>query len=366
MKILLIISSFNSLSQGVYCKLKDLNHDVKIRYSISNDYLKEECEKINPDLIFCPFLKEFLSKDIYEKWDTFVLHPGPLGDRGHNSIDYALYKDFKEWGVVILKANELLDGGDIYAKKEFLLEKKAKASIYRDEVCKATISILEEFLENYQNKNFKAIKQILNPIHETISQDKRVINWQKDSSEEIINKINLSDSYPGVKDELLGVKCFLYGAKKEHSLKGSPKELLAKRDGAICLGTIDGAIWISHIKEEGSFKLPSTYVLKDKLKGLKENRLPLLYEGEGETYWEIKLNQKEEIAYLYFNFYNGAMSSSQAIQLKYAIEYLKEECKVLVLMGGEDFFSNGIHLNILEDSKKQGEDGWSNINAINE
>jgi len=35
-------------------------------------------------------------------------------------------------------------------------------------------------------------------------------------------------------------------------------------------------------------------------------------------------------------------------------------------MGGEDFFSNGIHLNILEDSKKNGEDGWSNINAMND
>ncbi|MCK9473284.1 enoyl-CoA hydratase/isomerase family protein, partial [Sulfurimonas sp.] len=34
--------------------------------------------------------------------------------------------------------------------------------------------------------------------------------------------------------------------------------------------------------------------------------------------------------------------------------------------GGEDFFSNGIHLNILQDSKKQGEDGWSNINAMND
>jgi putative two-component system hydrogenase maturation factor HypX/HoxX len=35
-------------------------------------------------------------------------------------------------------------------------------------------------------------------------------------------------------------------------------------------------------------------------------------------------------------------------------------------MGGSDFFSNGIHLNILEDSKKNGEDGWSNINAMND
>jgi putative two-component system hydrogenase maturation factor HypX/HoxX len=31
-----------------------------------------------------------------------------------------------------------------------------------------------------------------------------------------------------------------------------------------------------------------------------------------------------------------------------------------------DFFSNGIHLNILEDSAKQGEDGWANINAMND
>jgi putative two-component system hydrogenase maturation factor HypX/HoxX len=31
-----------------------------------------------------------------------------------------------------------------------------------------------------------------------------------------------------------------------------------------------------------------------------------------------------------------------------------------------DYFSNGIHLNILEDSQKQGEDGWANINAMND
>jgi putative two-component system hydrogenase maturation factor HypX/HoxX len=31
-----------------------------------------------------------------------------------------------------------------------------------------------------------------------------------------------------------------------------------------------------------------------------------------------------------------------------------------------DFFSSGIHLNILEDSSKQGEDGWANINAMND
>jgi putative two-component system hydrogenase maturation factor HypX/HoxX len=54
------------------------------------------------------------------------------------------------------------------------------------------------------------------------------------------------------------------------------------------------------------------------------------------------------------------------MKLKYAFEYVKTQAKVVVLMGGSDFFSNGIHLNILEDSKKNGEDGWSNINAMND
>jgi putative two-component system hydrogenase maturation factor HypX/HoxX len=60
------------------------------------------------------------------------------------------------------------------------------------------------------------------------------------------------------------------------------------------------------------------------------------------------------------------MSAEQCIRLKYAFEFLKQESEVIVLVGGMDFFSNGIHLNILEDSKKQGEDGWSNINAMND
>ncbi|MDQ1267467.1 MAG: putative two-component system protein hydrogenase maturation factor HypX/HoxX, partial [Campylobacterota bacterium] len=156
------------------------------------------------------------------------------------------------------------------------------------------------------------------------------------------------------------------GAWEEESLKGNPKEIIAKRDGAVCVGTIDGALWITHMQEVGRFKLPSTYVLKEKIKGVKEIRLPLIVQDEPKTFYEISSKVMGEVGYLYFNFHNGAMGSEQCIRLKYAFEYLKESCKVVVLMGGADFFSNGIHLNILEDSQKQGEDGWSNINAMND
>ena len=367
MKILLIISSFNSLSQSVYCKLQELEHKVFIKFAISKELMIEVVQEINPDIVFCPFLKQFIPNEIFENYPTFVLHPGIIGDRGHNSLDNAINDEVKQWGVVILKANEVLDGGDIYAQSNFIMrEESSKASIYRNEVTQSTLKALEQFLQNYQNKDFIPTKQILNPIHKNLSQENRKINWQKDNTKQILKKINMSDSTPGVKDEILGVECYLFSAFIEDTLRGKTKEILAKRDGAICIGTIDGAIWISQIQELGSFKLPATYVLKDKIKGIEEKRIPLVIEDERKSFYELRVQRKDEIAYLYFNFHNGAMTSTQCIKLKYAIEYLKEECKVLVLMGADDFFSNGIHLNILEDSKKQGEDGWSNINAMNE
>lgn len=367
MKILLIVSSFNSLSQSIYCKLQELEHKVFIKFAISKELMIEAVKEINPDIVFCPFLKQYIPSEIFENYPTFVLHPGIIGDRGHNSLDNAINDEVKQWGVVILKANEILDGGDIYAQSNFIMrDESSKASIYRNEVTQATLKALEQFLQNYQNKDFIPTKQILNPIHKNLSQENRKIHWQKDNTKQILKKINMSDSTPGVKDEILGVECYLFSAFIEDTLRGKTKEILAKRDGAICIGTIDGAIWISQIQELGSFKLPATYVLKDKIKGIEEKRIPLVIEDERKSFYELRVQRKDEIAYLYFNFHNGAMTSTQCIKLKYAIEYLKEECKVLVLMGADDFFSNGIHLNILEDSKKQGEDGWSNINAMNE
>jgi len=94
--------------------------------------------------------------------------------------------------------------------------------------------------------------------------------------------------------------------------------------------------------------------------------LPLIFDKSYKTFYEISCDIEDEVAYLEFNFHNGAFRAEQCIRLKYAIEYLKQRVKVIALMGGNDFFSNGINLNLLEDSKKDGEDGWSNINAIND
>jgi len=343
-----------------------MQHVVSVQFFTSDKEVIDEVQKFKPDIIFCPYLKRYIPKEIFLKTTTFILHPGIRGDRGHNALDHAIKENKKEWGVVILKANEEFDGGNIYAEVRFEMRETYKASIYRNEVADAASKAVKILLENLNDKEYKPTPQLKTPIHAYLTQKDRAIDWQRDTTKEIIKKIHVSDSYPGVKDEFLGVECYLFGAHEEETLLGEPKEIIAKRDGAICVGTIDGALWISHMLEVGRFKLPSTYVLKDKIKGVKEIRIPLISEVAEKTFHEISSKIIGNIGYVYFNFHNGAMHSEQCIRLKYAFEYLKESCKVVVLMGGADFFSNGIHLNILEDSKKQGEDGWSNINAMND
>ncbi len=153
MKIVLLVTSFNSLTQAVYTYLEDRGNEVAVSYAISEKQMLEEIEAFSPELILCPFLKTYLPSSIYENYPTFILHPGPRGDRGPNALEYALKNHTKEWGVVILRANAEYDGGDIYGQQSFKVRETYKASLYRQEVTRAVLSALEEFFDNFQVKN---------------------------------------------------------------------------------------------------------------------------------------------------------------------------------------------------------------------
>jgi putative two-component system hydrogenase maturation factor HypX/HoxX len=376
MRILLVSTAFNSLSQRIYCETKALGHCVSVQFAHSDEAMLAAVQRFAPDLVICPFLTRYIPASIYETVPTFVVHPGIRGDKGPHSLDHALLEQKESWGVTLIRANGEFDGGDIYAAAEFAMRQSKKASLYRREVNSAASRAVKLLLEQWAKGTLQPVRQLPTQMHKVLTQSERRIDWQRDSTGTIIRKINAADSFPGVLESLMGAACYLYGAHKEEIgsderlkeayEKAALKEIFAKRDGAVCVKSIDGALWISHLKEPGRFKLPATYVLKEKLKGVREYRIPLMLEAKRETFHELYLEMKGEVAYLYFDFHNGAFNSEQSIRLKYAVESLRDRCKAVVLMGGEEFFSNGIHLNILEDSKKPGEDGWSNINAMND
>ena len=168
----------------------------------------------------------------------------------------------------------------------------------------------------------------------------------------------------------------MYGAHREGLLTGIPGSIIAQREGAICIGTKEGAIWISHLREpKGSaipFKLPAVQVLGDEQLtelGVQESVVNPFADHYGElpTFRQVWYEEASGVGIINFDFHNGAMSTEQCkLLLNVYKEATARPVKVLVLKGGKDFFSNGIHLNKIEAAASAPQESWLNIKAINE
>ena len=125
-----------------------------------------------------------------------------------------------------------------------------------------------------------------------------------------------------------------------------------QRDSAICRATTDGAVWITDLKRPGHFKLPAVRALEVAGHRLAVSELPAPVHAPPfapTTFREIAYTERRGVGYLRFDFYNGAMSAEQCRRLLDAYRYARgRPTRVIVLLGGLDFFSNGIHLNVIE------------------
>jgi len=63
--------------------------------------------------VICPFLRERVAAEVWGSRPTIVIHPGPKGDRGPSSLDWAIMDAEPVWGVTALQAVQELDAGPI-------------------------------------------------------------------------------------------------------------------------------------------------------------------------------------------------------------------------------------------------------------
>ena len=203
----------------------------------------------------------------------------------------------------------------------------------------------------------------------------RAIDWSSDGAATILRRVRAAEGTPGVLDRIGDVDFHLFGAHLEQSLRGRPGAIIAQRGGAICRGTVDGAVWITHLMRRGDdadfFKLPATRALALAGQEVDAPEIPVAVHApipHGQTYREIFYEEENGVGYLHFDFYNGAMSTDQCRRLRDAYSYARSrrQTRVIVLMGGADFWSNGIHLNVIEAAGNPAEESWYNLHAIDD
>jgi putative two-component system hydrogenase maturation factor HypX/HoxX len=287
--------------------------------------------------------------------------------------------DLPEWGVTVLQANAEMDAGDIWATEVFPMRFAKKSSLYRHEVVEAATRAVLAAVMRFKSGAYQPVPldysraDVRGRLHTPIRQSNRSIDWQHDNTRTILRKIHAADGFPGVLDELFGEAYYLFDACREESLRGKPGTIVAKRNNAICRATIDGAIWLGHLKHkqeqnsEPAFKLAAATALQNHLADVPEIPDDPFAQSSAGTYREIWFEQKNDVGYLHFNFYNGAMDTAQCERLREVyLETTSRDVRIIVLMGGSDFWSNGIHLNHIEHAASPADESWRNINAMND
>jgi putative two-component system hydrogenase maturation factor HypX/HoxX len=373
MRILFLTHSFNSLTQRLYAELSACGHEVSIEFDINDAVAEQAVELFRPDLIVAPYLRRAIPKSIWAKHVCLIVHPGIVGDRGPSALDWAIQEGEAEWGVTVLQAEAEMDAGPVWATANFPMRRGRKASLYRNEVTEAAAQALIAAVTKFAAGDKPvplAESRGRGRLRPLMRQPDRAINWARDDSATVLRKIDAADGFPGVADELFGESCHLFDAWPEAKVSRGdtpPGAIIGRRETALLRATADGAVWIGHVKRRDGIKLPATVAFAEQAAALPELPLDSWWAADHATWQDIRYEEADEVGFLHFEFYNGAMGTAHCDRLRAAFEWARgRPTRVLVLMGGADFWSNGIHLNLIEQAASPADESMANIEAIDD
>lgn len=369
MRILLLVHAFNSLAQRVFVELTQLGHEVSVEFDINDKVTLEAMALFQPDLVVAPFLKRAIPEAVWRSRCCLVVHPGIRGDGGPTALDWAILERREAWGVTVLEARAELDAGPVWATAGFPMRQATKSSLYRNEVTEAAVRAVRSAVRRFEEGRGPLPRpgpsDRLGVRRGACRQSDRAIDWLRDDTATVLRKIASADGVPGVRDALFGGQVYLHDAHPAPGLDGEPGTVIATSGPAIARATRDGAVWIGRLRDPCSelpFKRPARAVLGGAVGGLPE----IAIDSEG-GYREIVYEERNGVGYLHFRFLNGAMSTEACKRLLAAYsEAVERPTRVIVLLGGPDFWSNGMDLNAIEAAPSPADESWDNINAIDD
>ncbi|KAK3588127.1 hypothetical protein CHS0354_012184 [Potamilus streckersoni] len=389
LRVLLLSKTSNNLHRRVQYEIKKHGGQVENVFTSSEEEMEEAVKQFRPDVVVCPFLTARIPDSIWKERRCLIVHPGIAGDRGPSSIDWAIKNKQKSWGLTVLQAAEEMDAGDICCTSDFpVREYLTKASLYVGEVSDAAPKTVLESLRRLQNNVHPVPLDYSHPevkgqLHATMKTKDRMIDWHM-SAEEIAVIVRMSDTQPGAMASLLmpgaggfdSIPFRLFDAHIERGVKSKylqellteahPGKIIGRKHGAILVKAGDEyGVWIGQLKrhvKQLALKQQSVSAFPF---NIARNLEILPHDCE---FSEIRIIRNGPLYYLHFDFYNGAMDKVQCIRLKSEIENISKcvDVKMLVLMGGDRFFSTGINLCSIEASENKYSEAWANINMLND
>ena len=366
MRILLLTHAFNSLSQRLWLSLSAAGHELSVEFDINDAATRQAVALWRPDAVVAPFLKRAIAQHVWSCVPCFIVHPGPPGDRGRSALDWAIQQRRARWGVTVLQAVAELDAGPVWAHREFALRAASKSSIYRREVTAAAVSAVHEALARLSAGQgpLLAVNAGDEGSKPGMRQRDRRIDWQRDDTASVLAKLRAADGQPGVSDRYGNTVVRLHDAAPATAACGEAGAWIGHAGESLLRATRDGAVWIGHLQivdaETGRhIKLPA-------VRALHALSLPLPPAVDGaDAPNRVDFRVEDGVGVLRFAFLNGALSLSRCQQLRAAIDQAAcSPARAIVLLGGPEFWCNGMDLASIEADPSPAEASLANIEAI--
>jgi putative two-component system hydrogenase maturation factor HypX/HoxX len=378
---LLLCSAFNGLAQRVEIELRAAGHTVHRR--LMSDDIGDVVAAVDPDLIVCPYLRQRVPAEVWTRWTTLIIHPGPEGDRGPSSLDWAILEGVSTWGVTALQATDVMDGGPVWASRNFAMpaEPPRKSALYAGVVTDAAAELACEVVAKFGDPSFtpRPVQPgqpgLLGRERPLMTQDHRAFSWA-DPAADIVRNIRAGDGSPGVRTRIAGLELSVFDAYPGRApVPGPPGSVAHCSHGAVLIrsGTDDAghdAVWIGRTRVRGGpragIKLPAAALLREQLGTIPELLQPLDRPSRHGGRREVTYHRDGPVGVVSVDVYNGAWNTALCRRVLAAWEHAASQDTPVIVLTSGDVFGNGIDLNAIEAAQQPPREAWDNIVAIDE
>ena len=250
----ILLDSFSREIGIPLIKLESMNDPQAIRH------LKE----LKPDIVFVDGWSEKLSPAVLEvAKDRFIcLHPSLLPKaRGGATLNWALIRGEREWGITLFYLNDQIDQGDMIAQERFLIEERDDIATLFDKASVAAMDLLARVIPQLRMGKAGRIPQdhAVATFSPRRKPEQGAIDWTV-SANEIAHLIRaLAHPYPGAFFHWDGKRVFVWKASLDTGnwkleIRNQPpvsKVLYILQGKGIVVSCGEGALFIERLQLEG-------------------------------------------------------------------------------------------------------------------
>ncbi len=255
----------------------DNDIDVYQPESLKTKEVFDKLKNTDPDLILVVAYGLLLPKDILElpKFGCVNIHASLLPRwRGASPMEHAIMSGDKNIGISYMEMSQGLDEGPVYEMHECPLEQNDTLSRVEEKFIQLSEKKLVSFLNNLESGTINHQAQDETKATFSPKIDKRLlqIDWQGNSSTEIIRKINALSSKYGTHTFLGGKRIKIHRAQNfESDVNLDPGYISIKDDQLIVFCKDASAILIEQVQMEGKNKVSGKDFIAGYISLIREN-----------------------------------------------------------------------------------------------